>query len=62
METQRKQMERTVRPEDGAGRFTTVNLPLPHEGVGNALRATFRPRRDDMPDDMLQLLARLDMH
>jgi hypothetical protein len=39
----------------------TVGLPLPYEGVGNALRATFRPSRNDLPLDMLELLAKLDL-
>ncbi|MEK6724247.1 MAG: hypothetical protein ACOY4N_05095 [Pseudomonadota bacterium] len=39
----------------------TVALPLPYEGVGNALRSTYAPPRDGLPDDMTALLARLDV-
>ena len=38
----------------------TVGLPQPYEGVGNALRATFTARRDNVPDDMMDLLRKLD--
>ncbi|MET0370910.1 MAG: hypothetical protein ABW039_05975 [Sphingobium sp.] len=61
METPRKY--RAGSSDEGAqGRFMTIGLPMPHEGVGNALRTTFRPVRDTLPDDMLALLARLDRH
>ncbi|MES2172797.1 MAG: hypothetical protein V4523_02505 [Pseudomonadota bacterium] len=40
----------------------TVALPEPYEGVGNALRATYAPGRDGVPDDMMALLAKLDRH
>ena len=43
-------------------RVLTINLPQPYEGVGNALRSTFHAKRDALPDDMLDLLARLDRH
>ncbi|WP_231382245.1 hypothetical protein [Sphingobium indicum] len=46
--------------EFGDGRIVTVALPLPYEGVGNALRATYAPPRDSLPDDIAALLARLD--
>jgi hypothetical protein len=60
MDMQRKYTGR--RPKGCEGRVMTVAPPSPYEGVGNALRATFRPVRNDLPDDMLDLLARLDMH
>lgn len=44
----------------GDGRIVTVALPLPYEGLGNALRSTYAPPRDALPDDMTALLARLD--
>ncbi|MGW8204000.1 MULTISPECIES: hypothetical protein [Sphingomonadaceae] len=40
----------------------TVDVPEPYEGVGNALRATYAPGRDGVPDDMMALLAKLDRH
>lgn len=43
-----------------ADRFMNVGLPLPHEGVGKALRSIFRPSRQETPQDMLDLLAKLD--
>jgi len=48
--------------ESGSGRVVTVALPEPYEGVGNALRATYAPGRDGVPDDMMALLAKLDRH
>ncbi|WP_330219408.1 MULTISPECIES: hypothetical protein [Sphingobium] len=48
--------------KSGAGHIVTVALPEPYEGVGNALRATFAPGRDAVPDDMLALLTKLDRH
>jgi hypothetical protein len=61
MEMQRKAFGQLALGQDGAPRrILTVNLPQPYEGVGNALRSTFRPRRDAVPDDMLDLLAKLD--
>lgn len=48
--------------DNSSGRFTTVALPLPHEGIGKALRASFRPTQADLPNDMLDLLALLDRH
>lgn len=44
------------------GRIVTVTPPAPHEGIGNALRATYAPGGDALPDDMMALLARLDRH
>lgn len=41
-------------------RILTVGLPQPYEGIGNALRSTFRARRDCLPDDMMALLDKLD--
>ncbi|EQB09196.1 hypothetical protein L288_06675 [Sphingobium quisquiliarum P25] len=40
----------------------TIGLPQPHEGIGNALRSTFRARRESLPDDMMDLLRKLDHH
>lgn len=57
---QRKSIGRSVR--DGSRRLLTVSLPQPHEGVGNALRSTFRASRDSLPDDMIDLLDKLDRH
>jgi len=48
--------------ESGNGRVVTVAMPEPYEGVGNALRATYAPGRDGVPDDMMALLAKLDRH
>lgn len=46
--------------KSGDGRVVTVALPQPYEGVGNALRSTYAPPREGLPDDMAALLARLD--
>lgn len=47
--------------EDGSSsRYMTVAIPLPHEGVGRALRASYAPARNNVPTDMLDLLARLN--
>lgn len=61
MEMQRKSSGRSAPGRQGDdGRIVTVALPLPYEGVGNALRSTYAPPRDALPDDMTALLARLD--
>lgn len=60
---QRKSATRTVEVRDASPRrYMTVGLPQPYEGVGNALRSTFRAGRDSLPDDMLDLLEKLDRH
>jgi hypothetical protein len=46
--------------DGGARRVVTVDLPLPYEGIGNALRASYRPIRSDLPSEMLDLLKQLD--
>lgn len=61
MEMQRKSSGQSAPGRDGGdGRIVTVALPLPYEGVGNALRSTYAPPREGLPDDMAALLARLD--
>ena len=63
MEMQRKTVSRPGRGRDGsARRVVTVGLPQPHEGIGNALRSTFRARWDSLPNDMMDLLDKLDRH
>lgn len=63
MEMQRKcQTEAAKRRGNSARPMTAVGLPLPYEGVGNALRKSFSAGRRDLPDDMLALLAKLDRH
>lgn len=63
MEMPRKAFDRPTSARDGSlRRVLTISLPQPYEGVGNALRSTFRSRGDAIPDDMLDLLARLDRH
>lgn len=63
MEMQRKPVGQPIRERDESiRRILTIGMPQPYEGVGNALRSTFRAGRDSMPDDMLDLLARLDRH
>ena len=43
-------------------KFLTVGVPQPYEGIGNALQATFRAKRDSLPSDMMDLLKKLDRH
>ncbi len=63
MDIQRKAYGRSAPGRDGGGsRIVTVVLPEPYEGVGNALRSTYAPGRDGVPDDMMALLAKLDRH
>ncbi|MEK7343097.1 MAG: hypothetical protein AABZ73_04665 [Pseudomonadota bacterium] len=63
MEMQRKPFGRSANGHDmGHARIVNVGLPKPYEGVGNALRATFSPAREALPDDIMALLARLDTH
>lgn len=63
MEMQRKTMSRSGNMRAGADRsFLTVGVPQPYEGIGNALRSTFRAGRDSLPSDMLDLLDKLDRH
>lgn len=61
MEMQRKPFGRTAAGQHGEkGHVVTIAPPPPYEGVGNALRSTYAPQRDALPDDMMQLLAKLD--
>lgn len=40
----------------------TVGVPTPGDGIGRALRSAYRPKANDLPDDMLALLEKLDRH
>ena len=63
MEMQHKHIGRSAKVREGAiRRVLTIGTPQPYEGVGNALRSTFRAGRETVPDDMLDLLAKLDRH
>lgn len=63
MEMPRKSVGRsTPGREGGNGGLLTVGLPLPHEGVGNALRSTFVASDAGLPDDMMALLEKLYRH
>ncbi len=63
MEMHRKIVGRPAQGRDGsARRVLTVGLPQPYEGIGNALRSTFRARSDSLPNDMMDLLDQLDRH
>lgn len=63
MEMQRKPFSRSARVHDGAiRRVLNIGVPQPYEGIGNALRSTFRAGGGTVPDDMLDLLAKLDEH
>lgn len=60
MEMQPKSIGRSAPGRDAApDRVVTVGLPLPYEGVGRALRSSYVPTKDSLPDDMLALLAKL---
>lgn len=41
-------------------RSQTIALPNDREGIGNALRSAFDSGRWNLPEDMRQLLSRLD--
>jgi hypothetical protein len=41
-------------------RYVSVQLPPAHEGVGRALRVAYLAKGGNLPDDMAELLARLD--
>ncbi len=61
MEMQRKIFGQGAIARDGGNaRMVTVALPTPYEGVGNALRSTYAPGRETLPEDMAALLAKLD--
>jgi hypothetical protein len=61
MDVQRKSDGRSANGRDALhSRVVTVGLPVPYEGVSNALRQTFCPARSDIPADMLELLGKLD--
>lgn len=61
MDIQRKLGGRSAHGRDnGARHVLTVDLPLPYDGIGNALRASYRPAQVDIPPDMLDLLGKLD--
>ena len=63
MEMQRKPLSRSARIQDGAiRRVLKIGVPQPYEGIGNALRSTFRAGSGAVPDDMLDLLEKLDRH
>ena len=63
MEIQRKWVGRSADGRDDTHRRPlTIGLPQPYEGIGNALRSTFRAGRDSLPGDMLDLLEQLDRH
>lgn len=60
---QRKPLGRSEQIRESAmRRVLNIGVPQPYEGIGNALRSTFRAGRDTVPDDMLDLLAKLDRH
>ncbi len=57
----RKSLRGSAEEVNASGRSVmTVGLPQPYEGVGNALRATFTARNNKIPDDMMDLLRKLD--
>ena len=63
MEMQRKPLDRSARIQDGAiRRVLNIGMPQPYEGIGNALRSTFRAGGSTLPDDMLDLLEKIDGH
>ncbi|HAF42013.1 MAG TPA: hypothetical protein DCG90_09655 [Sphingobium sp.] len=63
MDMQRKSLGRSAPGRNGdRDRLVTVGLPTPYEGVGNALRSTYAPPREAIPDDMMALLMKLDRH
>ena len=62
MEMQRKPLGQTAAGRDTRHRLVSVSVPAPYDGVGNALRSTYSPGRDKLPDDMMDLLAKLDLH
>jgi hypothetical protein len=63
MEMQRKPLGRSEQIRESAmRRVLNIGVPQPYEGIGNALRSTFRAGRDTVPDDMLDLLDKLDRH
>lgn len=63
MEMQRKSVSRSGNGRKTTDRkFLTVGVPQPYEGIGNALQATFRAKRDSLPSDMMDLLKKLDRH
>ncbi len=40
--------------------YVSVQLPQAHEGVGRALRVAYLEKGADLPEDMADLLDRLD--
>jgi hypothetical protein len=61
MEMHRKPLGRIAAGQLGdKSHVVTIAPPPPYEGVGNALRSTYAPQRDALPDDMMHLLAKLD--
>ncbi|WP_420144214.1 hypothetical protein [Sphingobium sp.] len=63
MDVQRKATGRSATTREGShAPIVTVTLPEPYEGIGNALRTTYMPGGDGVPDDMMALLAKLDRH
>ena len=63
MDMQPKSFGRSAMGRDGErARIVTVGLPAPYEGVGNALRSTYTPPRESIPDDMMALLMQLDRY
>ena len=63
MEMQRKPVTRSDQGGSGGSRrVVTIGAPSPSEGLSRALRATYAARIDSLPDDMMQLLGKLDRH
>lgn len=63
MEMQRKYL---IQSGKGPGQkhpgVLNVTPPAPHEGVGRALRSTYRAGKEKLPDDMMELLRKLERH
>lgn len=63
MEMQRKYLSQAAKGSDKRRPgVLNVTPPAPHEGIGRALRSTFRAGQEKLPDDMMDLLRKLGRH
>ncbi|WP_184473658.1 hypothetical protein [Rhizorhapis suberifaciens] len=46
--------------EEGNTRYQTVSRPVPHEGVGRALRSAYHQPENNLPPELGDLLGKLN--
>lgn len=46
--------------EEGNTRYQTISRPVPHEGVGRALRSAYHQPENKLPPELNDLLGKLN--